>query len=257
MTYKNPLFDEDGLLKKEQNKSQLIRLLEKTENQIVEPINTEKETCFIVDVMLLIRKITWKGNNTFKDLINNFCNTLLQKASSMNTKRIDLVFDSYFQNSIKSSEHQRRLKASSIEYNDINERIMLPKQEDTFWGSSQNKMLLQKFLKQCVQNDIAFSGYDVIFSSMNDIPVSSNKPNLDDSYLNVQCSNIEEADVKIVVHVNHAVKKGYTNVYVISSDTDVIVLMLYFFKTFQENGLQVFINFSLKLNCSSYIFIYN
>ena len=214
LTYKYPLFDEDGLLKKEQNKSQLIRSLEKIENQIIETIDAEKETCLIIDVMLLLRKITWKGNNTFKDLINNFCNTVLHKASSMNVKRIDLVFDSYFQNSIKSSEHQRRSKTSSIEYNSINETIILPKQEDTFWGSSQNKILLQKFLQHCVRNNIAFSNYDVIFSTMNDMPASSNKSNLDDSYLNVQCLNIEEADVKIIVHVNHAVNRGYTYMHI-------------------------------------------
>ena len=40
---------------------------------------------------------------------------------------------------------------------------------------------------------------------------------------------MEEADVKIIVHLHHTVKKGFSNVYLISSDTDVIVLMLYFF----------------------------
>ena len=84
---------------------------------------------------------------------------------------------------------------------------------------------------------------ELVFSTINDSPCTS--INLDT--LNIQY-NIEEADLKIIVHANEAVKRGYTNVYVISSDIDVIVLLLHFFKTFTKNGLQVRNYYFIKIS---------
>lgn len=64
---------------------------------------------------------------------------------------------------------------------------------------------------------------------------SLSKQNLE--YL--QCYHLEEADAKVILHIDHAVQHGYKNVFVLSSDTDIIVLSMYYFKHFQSNGLQV------------------
>lgn len=50
----------------------------------------------------------------------------------------------------------------------------------------------------------------------------------------LQNLDIEEADVKKILHINHSIKLKYENVYVVSSETEVIALLLYFFKRLQK-----------------------
>ena len=115
-----------------------------------------------------------------------------------------------------------------------------------------NKILLQNYLQDFIrQEKKLFSNYKIIFSTSNDrsCTMSSNQ-NESDAYLEIlQRHDIEEADLKIIIHMNHAVKEGYTNIYLLSFDTDVIVLSLYFFKTFATYGLQVHIS---SLNCVTF-----
>ena len=102
---RNQLFDVVGFLKKEHNKSQLICLLERNyiKDEIVQVMDSDRDACLDIDVMLMLRKIKWKNNKTFKDLIEIFCGIVPHKVTVMKTKRIDFVFDSYFVKSIKYS----------------------------------------------------------------------------------------------------------------------------------------------------------
>ncbi|KAJ8668266.1 hypothetical protein QAD02_009929 [Eretmocerus hayati] len=235
LTYMNSLFDKDGLLKKDQNKSLLIRELEKGIATADVHQNSDLETCLIIDVMLALRQIGWKGLKYFDDLAKIFCRRILEKAQMRKTMRIDFVFDSYFASSPKHSERLRRQKEACVTYHQINGSIVLPKQTEKFWGSSQNKILLQKFLRSFLQTEEKLSNFELVFSSMNDLPCTSNNKDLLIDAL--QCPQIEEADVKMILHVNHAVNHEIKNIYLLSSDTDVIVLVMHFFKTFSLNGL--------------------
>ena len=162
----------------------------------------------------------------------------MNKAVAQNTKRIDFIYDSYFEASIKSSERMRRRKSDCIVYNNIAENVSLPKQEETFWASSENKILLQQFLRTYVQEKKLFSGFELVFSTINSDYCTSTSN--DSDFLDMlQRNDLEEADLKIIIHSNHAVQQKYRNLYVLSSDTDFIVLLLYFFNHFQNNGLQI------------------
>ncbi|OXU22397.1 hypothetical protein TSAR_010977, partial [Trichomalopsis sarcophagae] len=241
LTYDNKLFDDDGMMKKENNKSSLVRELEKVlKNDEYSCTKTENSTCVIIDVMLVMRKIGWKGKNTFVDLAISFCQYVKSKVDVNSTTRIDFIFDSYFPNSLKSSERLRRRQPNCITYSDINEKTALPKEESKFWGSSENKMLLQSFLRQYVENyNYIFEGIEIIFSTTNTEPSSCINSDKDDSFWqSLQRNDVEEADEKIMLHINHAVMNGFRNIYVISSDTDVIILALYYWTIFKTNGLQ-------------------
>uniref|UniRef100_A0ABD2X1Z4 NYN domain-containing protein n=1 Tax=Trichogramma kaykai TaxID=54128 RepID=A0ABD2X1Z4_9HYME len=54
----------------------------------------------------------------------------------------------------------------------------------------------------------------------------------------LQRSDVGEADFKIILHIQHAAISGYKNIFVLSSDTDVVVLALYFFQKFTESNLK-------------------
>ena len=227
---------------KENNKSSLIRELEKVlKNDENNFVKSQDVTCVIIDVMLVMRKISWKGKSTFVDLAVSLCQYVKNKLDVNITKRIDFVFDSYFENSIKSSERLRRCHSHCITYNNINDNTALPKEEKKFWGASENKILLQSFLRHYIEkhNDF-FLGIEIIFSTTNTETCSKINSDEDDLFLQlIQRNDVEEADEKIMLHINHAVKSGFTNIYVISSDTDAIVLALYFWTIFKKSGLQV------------------
>lgn len=240
LMYKNQLFDNDGLFTKEDGKSSLITHLEQhSEYNSQQPMNKDGETCLVIDVMLVLRKLSFSPMKTFKELADKFCSYVSKKAAVQNTKRIDMVFDSYFEKSLKSTEHQRRCTSDSIPFHVINDKIKFPKQADTFWGLSKNKILLQHFLRDYIMENSIFYEFELIFSTINESFSVSNDPDFNEPEL--QRTEIEEADVKIIVHVNHAITKKFRHVYVISSDTDVIVLLFYFVKTFAEKGLEVII----------------
>ncbi|OXU18366.1 hypothetical protein TSAR_009882 [Trichomalopsis sarcophagae] len=192
LTYKNLLFEENGFFKKENNKSSLIRELEKVlVHDTAELQQNDANTCLVIDVMLVMRLLKWKGCKNIRDLADNFCKFVYKQKSKQQTKRIDFVFDSYEDKSLKSIEHIRRCKSDVIVYNSITDYTPLPKQEDKFWGSSQNKILLQKYLRDFIRNDQSFfCDMQLVFSTINDSPSTSINVDLQ----NLQYSNIEEAN---------------------------------------------------------------
>lgn len=241
LSEENYLFDEDGFFKKETDKSSLVRELEENvlRNTRVHMEKSDFSTVLLIDVMLVMRKLSWTKSTKFNDVAINFCEFVNHKASLHNTKRIDFVFDSYFRNSIKSSEHVRRKSSESlILYHDLSGETPLPKQIDKFWSSSENKILVQKFLRNFILNSSEiFNNRQLILSNINDTPCASNW-DIDIDLL--QRPDIEEADIKLMLHMKHAIDQGCVNAYLISSDTDVFVLSMYFFNQFTQNGLKVY-----------------
>ena len=102
------LFDEDGLMKKPV-KGPLCHEMEKCLNSddMVSPSDWKSiRTAYLVDVMANVRKIRIKGLRTFADFCSTFLDMLL--AICTNATRIDLVFDSYREGSVKDTERSRR-----------------------------------------------------------------------------------------------------------------------------------------------------
>lgn len=97
-------------------------------------MNNDVETCLVIDVMLVLRKLSFSPIKTFKELADKFCSYVSKKADAQNIKRIDMVFDSYFEKSLKCTKHQRRCTSDSIPFYVINDKIKFPKRAGTFWG---------------------------------------------------------------------------------------------------------------------------
>ena len=76
---------------------------------------------------------------------------------------------------------------------------------------------------------------------MNDVScISNNNLRPPNSLEELKRPDVEEADVKLMLHINNASKEGFNTIYLISSDTDVVVLTMYFWQHFKKkNGLRV------------------
>ena len=140
------LFVEDLMMTKPQ-KSALVQDLETklTNNDERAPaMDSKLQTACIADVMANIRKIRTKDIQTF----GNFCEQFLDYISAIGQgpDRLDLVFDSDVEGSIKDSERICRQDKAPIEMNSIHYDTLLPIEMDRFWSSSNNKLKLQMLL---------------------------------------------------------------------------------------------------------------
>ena len=241
LTVNNNLFNDNGSLKKEKSKSDLIRELEaKAEIPFTANLEDLSNFTLIVDVMLIFRKLKWKGMKTFKDFAVAFCN-FVYSQSKKGVNRIDFIFDSYVENSLKLGERLERYKNEAIDMNVIHENVPMPKQENLFWGSNKNKTLLQNFIRNYVfeKSQELWPETEIICSATNEKICEINHPFNTYKLATLQRNDIEEADSRIILHSFHACTELNRKILVLSSDTDVVVLLLYYWIKFEEQGLQV------------------
>ncbi|OXU30012.1 hypothetical protein TSAR_009479 [Trichomalopsis sarcophagae] len=198
LTEKNPLFNEDGSMKKEKSKSDLVTELETLSKD-------HNESC----------NIKWKNIKTFVDFATAFCNSV-KTVSKDKVHRIDFIFDSYFENSIKLDKRIVRYTEAAIEMHDINENVPMPKQEKQFWASKSNKV--RKIVLD--QSHDLWPNTIIICSATNEAPCESNLETDLETFTLLQRFDIEEADSRIIVHIHQACTEEVTEIFVLSSDTD-------------------------------------
>ena len=167
----------------------------------------EKETCLktavMVDIMSKLRQLPFTGNES----IGTFLNSVVK--SSMNVSHMihssHFLHNSYIQQFMKESERLRR--SDGVEGLDIIGMAAdtpIPIIPEKFWASEKNKVMIQLLLRDTVCN-YKYSDKSMILSSMihedevlpaklctgEEIPELNNW--------------IEEADSKVIVHVEYAV----------------------------------------------------
>lgn len=239
----NSLIDGDGYMTKP-NKSSLTIELEKVlaAEDYIHPSQWDYTfpTAYIVDVMAYMRRIKTKNLKSFGELCEHLWNMIFNICK--NPKRIDFVFDSYVEGSVKDSERSRRATARGIEISALNESSPLPVSMESFWASASNKTKLQKLFSEWLKTHHESNWPDVVISGMkgtNDLGAQhcqlirdelvGDLPQLDIA--------IEEADVRLVPHAVQATITGNKRICVLSADTDVLVVALYHWKMLCQHGL--------------------
>ena len=242
---KSPLFDYEGLMTKPV-KSEMVHELEaklKENDPRTPKYDNLAGTCCIVDVMANIRKIPTKSSKTFGDFSDAFLSYIASTAKG--ASRIDLVFDSYFEMSLKHSERQRRAKKLPIELHDVSRDTPLPRQMDKFWPSNVNKANFESLIHA---EALAWNWSPPIMEIMVShfckpdgivVPcwLKTMRPVHAELVPELE-HNIEEADMRIIPHAMHAVEHCKKRIIVLSSDTDVFVLLMLYWSELKENGLE-------------------
>ena len=178
---------------------------------------------------------------TFGDAVLNIWETCCTTGKCV--KRIDIVFDCYAKDSIKSLERERRsISADSMRMiiENIDQPLPIASEFARFWSSSENKIALQQFfITWLVQhhNDVipVYLGgchvadknicYKLVNGKLTDVPALK--------------SSYDEADDRLIYHLNHAVRTDNIScAHVVSSDTDIFVSLMYHILTWSRYGLQ-------------------
>lgn len=240
------LFDAKGFMSNPQ-KSLLCTELEKSlaPDDYINPKQWEKfESAFMIDVMSNIRRIPTTKLKTFQDFLDTFVARIIVLCPD--AQRIDFVFDSYCEGSIKDSERSSRCSHKPIEINELTLQTQLPKEMDHFWSSSRNKQKLQLLLKDYISQQVVMQlmeGVLVVLSGTEvDGEITPCIAVLDETVITLHelHSNIEEADVRLIPHAVHATQSDFNinRIVVLSNDTDVIVLHIYFWNMLHNQGLK-------------------
>ncbi|KAG1650371.1 hypothetical protein GQR58_028088 [Nymphon striatum] len=232
------LFDDHGLMTKPE-KSQLIRELEDKLVSDDYSYHHKPESAFIIDVMATVRRVPLIGRTHFSDL-------LLQLTHIIDVYhrygRCDYIFDIYNDNpSVKDSERLRRCSVNPVVLSLVEQTTPLPKDMSTFWPSNKNKLLLEKLIYSyiCEQSSQGHEHPTIV----SQLCINSNDwqckkiHHSTEHYMQRLGSTVEEADLRIPMHVLDCCRAGYKTCVVISNDTDVIVVLLFYVPVFLQEGL--------------------
>ena len=148
---------------------------------------------------------------------------------SWHSQRVDIIFDVYIEDSIKTFERNRRtsgIKPTEIEI--IQDSTPIPVDMSSFWGSSSNKTKFQQFFIKWLPLHYLFK-VPVYLGGAHEEHLNTCikfEPCQDSTTVESLYWEHEEADGRLLYHINHAIKEDHHDrVIVASPDTDVFVCL--------------------------------
>lgn len=181
------------------------------------PTSTTKPTAeiTIIDGATIVNMLRPGLAKTFEDYANTVFIPYI-KAQLQHVRRIDIIWDVYMPDSLKSDTHSKRGKGVRKR---VEPRSSLPKNWEEFLRVDENKTELFSFLATtlaAISTDkqvITTIGSDVLTINRQDVLEPA------------PCTH-EEADTRLLLHLCDAVQQGYTKAEIRTVDTDVLVLAI-------------------------------
>lgn len=197
----------------------------------------------IIDGMVLIQGLNEKAFSTFNELAFIFLKQILSLGRNYKALRITVVFDRYDDESVKSLERRRRGDFTDAYAYEVSGNRKVVKFRN-FLKLSENKRSLLKFVSvyilensadqlQMEETMIIAGGFE-----NPELCYSVNKNSV--AELKDLKSNHYEADTRLIIHVLYEYKISHQKkVLVKSVDTDVFVLLIYYYSEFiKQNSLE-------------------
>lgn len=138
--------------------------------------------------------------------------------------RVDIVWDKYAKDSLKNSVREKRGKGKRRKVTSDNK---IPGQWQNFLGDAENKQELFTFLAKKIHSSEFAPGKVVLTTYGDSVLVTG-------SNLSLPACNHEEADTRMVFHLQHALQQGCVSCLVRTVDTDVIVILTGKFHQLQD-----------------------
>ena len=220
------LSNKDGSLRKS-DKSVLMSVLEEKVHASPQlPSDVDVPTAFMVDGMAFIQKLRSWGALNFGDLCMWYYRQLV--GAFRKCSRIDIVFDTYRDVSIKSGERERRTASgSALEITIHSPATPVPRQWQKYMSSSKNKANLCEFLVGAwseIGAEELQEGQTLViaggFADNEKVVLVRQGEAIEMTEL---YSGHEEADTRLLLHAKHAAS-DFLRIVVQSPDTDVLVL---------------------------------
>ena len=184
---------------------------------------------------------------TFQEYKFHFWSHIKKKTENMN--RVDVVFDRYFDNSLKSCTRSKRGSSSVVAFQS---NTPLPKNWHKFLCNSTNKNNLFQYLARPDGDVIHNHGQDVISTSLINSTILNKTcisevtyfeleqyQSLENTMTMISPCDHEEADTRLLLHCLHASQLGFDNIMISTVDSDIVVLCTHFFDRLQLKELWI------------------
>ena len=205
----------------------VLNLLEEQVEVVTCLLPSTLRTVHIIDGMATVQMMKFAGTTTFGELAMKYFTSIVSPLSQSNCSEVHLVFDQYWETSIKGGERTRRGTSSSLEIRINGPSTPIPKQWSKYIGNPQNKINMCDFLT----SEICKIGKEKLAANKKLIIAGGYKEgervvcvsrevceDLEDL-----SSDQEEADTRLLLHAKYAACQE-TRIIVQSPDTDVLVL---------------------------------
>ena len=221
-----PSLSEYGRLRK-CNKADFFKCLEV---QAESEANGPPVTAKVVDGAALVQMTPPGDEKTFGDYAKSFAAKIMRELRGITLERIDIVFDRYFKDSLKSQTREKR--GSGVRLS-VRASTPISKNWRQFLRVDENKEELFCLLaKQLEMNGV--SGKTIVATLSENVIFNGS---IDEESL-MPC-NHEEADTRMFVHVKSAAAANHRKISIRTVDTDVVVIAIALFNSLTLEELWV------------------
>jgi hypothetical protein len=191
----------------------------------------------IIDGCAMFWVLHWPTSGTVEDYINIFVEYVLKKLHDSDTY---VVFDRYYDYSIKSSTRNYRAGKQASRKHQLNLKTPLPPQKVVLTVTDNKKQLIDILCEQLlIQGQIseACQHHKLVVTGSNPVPQEIYKENCTPRQ-DIRSTH-EEADIIIAQQVIAACQNGSSSIKVVSDDTDVFILLLHYYHTLLPSTCQL------------------
>jgi len=175
-----------------------------------------------MDGAVIVNMLKPSGCVTFEDYAEKVFVPYIQ-SQLVSVQRLDLVFDQYIKGSLKASARAKRGQGMRRR---VNAESRVPKQWHNFLREDENKAELFHYLAEYVIADVAKTAVDEGKQVISTKGVEFLNVLTDANIHELAPCSHEEADTRILLHVEHAGRHGLKRVMIRTMDTDVLVLAI-------------------------------
>ena len=211
--------------RRETSKSKLTSILienaELKDPKTDDSIKEVGDFTFVIDLIAAIRTMTVLPN-TYEELVWNLISTLPKGY-----RRLDIVADTYRNQSIKDAERSARGSSQKVIIGSSKSKI--PRDFSNFMRNKDNKTRLVEIISEVMRNNyasvLAKLRCSVINISQEDVTYCLKRSGV--SIHEELSSNQEEADTKVILHCYHSMQEYSSSKVALrspSGDTDILIL---------------------------------
>jgi hypothetical protein len=181
----------------------------------------------MVDGSAIVNKLPPRSPKTFDEYVRTDILSRIERYSLV-YKRTDIVFDVYWQSSLKFEARSKRGKA-------IRRRVVGTGKTPSNWQSFLCDANYKKELFHLIADKVeGIKTANKVIVTKGDHAVSNHTANLDGV---APCSH-EEADTRIFLHAQDAVNEGHRYVMINANDTDIVNIAISIMSSLMQLGLQ-------------------
>ena len=220
------MFDINGDMRITKSKSTLKKKLQVE----VSDRQSHPPDSIILDGCAVLWVINWPTHGTVEDYIKNLLSYLIECQKKCSTY---LVFDRYYDNSIKTGTRNARAGKDASRQHQLLLGTPLPSQKVTLTVSS-NKVQLIKLICIYLRDHadmLPQNGNSLVITGPDPTPVQICDEQVIQR-IDLRTTH-EEADVVIIQQVLYLASIGIKNIRVVADDTDIFVLLLFYYATRQ------------------------